>query len=260
MKKLAILLSFLFILTSFVGCSKKYYVGTNQYSVNPSGLKTAEPISDNLSLYRKDITENGGLSGFKPSDLIELIDFKDLDLSDYCYPIIYEYHDTLYLWTTDSYGYVYVTNLESKERNELGDLHHDIENGEKILQLDKQSSITYNPTDGKIHVWEFGKEIESHDLPKESVFCGLSDVGYIFRLGTDIYSFRYTKGIVCIAHNVKSVITTEYYYNPGHFRQPIFLMKNGDIKVYLDDKLYDETIKPDDSKLLCDPLYEGGYH
>lgn len=259
MKKLAILLSFLFILTSFVGCSN-----IDSKSYHTSDFKTCEPIADNISLYREDISSNGGLNGFNSSDTInQLVDFEELNLYSYYYPIIYTYNKTLYLWTTDSFGTVFVTNLENKETDTLTDLHYYPEKrDEEIINLNQQFSITYTSDDEKIHVWEFGTEIENYSMSREAIFCGLSDVGYIFRLGTDVYSFRYNMrfpGIVCIAHNVKSVISINYCYDSGHQHQPLLLMQDGDIKVYLDDGLY-TGIEPDNYKLLRKPIYEGGYH
>ena len=120
--------------------------------------------------------------------------------------------------------------------------------------------ITYNSESCIAQKWEFGKAVVSTQLPKGAAYCGYSAFeGFIFRSGSDVYSLKDNDGKpTVIAHNVKYVIDTEYRCGSDPWSQPLFLMEDGTIKVYISWE-GDMNAPADDECHLVEPYHEGSY-
>ena len=183
---------------------------------------------------------------------------------EYFYPVVYSSGNSLFLWYTNESGRVIVEELSdiySGSTNYLGTLHCD-EDTESIQKIYNSHSVivTYDNENYIAQKWEFGKAVLSAQLPEDTVYCGFSNFeGLIFRAGSDVYSLKDNDGKpTVIAHNVKYVIDTEYRCGSDPWSQPLFLMEDGTIKVYISWE-GDKAAPVDDESHLVDPYHEGSH-
>ena len=119
-------------------------------------------------------------------------------------------------------------------------------------------SVVYDETSGSVSFWEFGQLVATHTVPAGAGYVGLSDdEGYLFRLDAAVYAVA-LEGSRKIADGVSVVILADYYDSSDFGSQPLFLMKDGTLKVY--SSWYgDQQAPADDPCHLQDISYEGGY-
>lgn len=121
-----------------------------------------------------------------------------------------------------------------------------------------RGSMVYNSASGSVSFWEFGQLVATHTVPAGAGYVGLSDdEGYLFRLDAAVYAVA-LEGSRKIADGVSVVILADYYDSSDFGSQPLFLMKDGTLKVY--SSWYgDQQAPADDPCHLQDISYEGGY-
>ena len=148
----------------------------------------------------------------------------------------------------------------------IGYLHDPYERPKDAIPVTSTENyqVLFSSSEAAITVYQFGEPVETHDIPENSVYCGHSFFeGYIFRSGTDVYciSLFANQEAFCIAHDVQYVIDSEYFYSSDRWCQPIFLMTDGTLKVYISSTRIMEELKkdPDDPIFLYEPLTEGSY-
>ena len=178
------------------------------------------------------------------------------------YPVIYKYKQNLIMWYTDEVGdlmfkTIYGYNMQFS--NYGGKVHFDETTDDLIIGRYQGYAMTYNANDGIVSQWQFGEVRLQYKVPVGSIYCGNSRrEGYLFRSGTDVYVLTYeTDEAVCIAHDVKYVLESNYAYNSDAAFQPLFLMENGDILAYVGFPSLGE--EPDSPMRLVPPEIEGGY-
>ena len=186
---------------------------------------------------------------------------------DYYYPVICTWENELYLIYTSNIGYTYYQKIdELNSWSIIGSLHDPFEKpDDSILATSTQNySILFSSSNGIFTTYKYGEPTESIEVPKDSVYCGHSFwEGYIIRSGTDVYAVNLfpISNILCIAHNVSFVIDAEYHYSSDRWSQPLFLMADGSIKVYISNTRIKKELnkESDDPIFLYDPLTEGAY-
>lgn len=183
---------------------------------------------------------------------------------EYYFPVVFRDGESLILWYTTKEGTVLLKGLHGHftSSNYVGELHFDSDSYEEtVISSEVTETVTYNQETGKVTVWSFQEETTTYSLPKGAVYCGYSVFeGYIFRSGTDVYALRMwgeqptENAVVCIAHNVKYVIDASYAFGSDPWSQPLLLMTDGTLKVYVG---WGEA--SDSPDCLYDLRYEGGY-
>lgn len=161
------------------------------------------------------------------------------EITNYHYPIIVSKEDSIYLWYTSEDGKVYSEKFKElyfgkslEEKEDKGRAHDDLEN-RIILTESHNSSIVYDEDTGKIQEWTFGLLTNNYMVPENSVYIGESKAeGFIFRSGTDVYTLCNNQ-VMVIAHNVKQVISINGYYDHNNTSQPIFIMTDDSVKIYV---------------------------
>ena len=197
------------------------------------------------------------------------LDYLYKECNEYYYPVVYREGESLILWYTDSHGSVLLKEVYGNWNgsNYIGQLHSDSE--DQAIASEINYTFTYKPETGVVSMWELNEEVETFKLPQNSVYCGFSDFeGHIFRSGTDVYALQtdrintadgwstYWK-VICIAHNVKYVIDSDYRAASDPWSQPLFLMVDGTVKVYVRWEGDYQDIRDHESHLV-DLYYEGG--
>lgn len=188
---------------------------------------------------------------------------------DYYYPIVVSQGYQIELWYTDEYG-----DVESSEFRVYGDnsyelgfgehispAHHEYVEGEIFLEENPDYSVVYNEASGEISKWFFGELLETCEVPKNAIEAGLSIEGNLFRSGTDVYAVKYKESfeVELIAHNVQQVLLADYPYISDFFAQPLLLMTDNTVKVYI-GWTGEKEVPADSLEHLHDVKYEGGYH
>ena len=240
--------------------------------------------SSSIDYYRWDVShrfeENIPFLTDEEKSVVEMSGFKCFDtyvtrqnqttLSIYYYPVVYREGDGLFMWYTTEYGRVYYMEVFPKVSSDYhygGELHlketedDEDEEDEEIGRF-LRSSVTYNPNTGKVSEWKFGKLSQTSYVPKNSTFVGHAFFdGFLFRQGSDVYAVQYMDGGALdthvIAHGVQYVIASEYKQNSDAWCAPLFLMEDGEVKVYVCWESLGE--EPDDPGHLLPIQYEGGY-
>lgn len=294
-KVITLLVVLLFIVTMLVACSMNELNETTDGAdettnseVDTTTFTKAPSVEEALECYRQEVAKraenvNAG-NDFLTTDEKEFLQSKGFeiygngskiydhgDLSDhynYHYPIIYRKDDGgwLSIWYTDKYGRLCIkkiTGVSAWEEYVTIQLHHTLLKGERLLESCEAYSVTYNSNNGIVSFWQMGKLVAEYTVPANSIYTGLSSwVGYLFRDGSDVYSVRdlgcYTNehGVFLIASNVKEVIIADYHLSNNEWSQPLFLMRDGNLKAY---SLWQGSGEPDDESHLVDVRYEGGY-
>ena len=288
MKKISIaILLLVLVCSTLCACGNKEAETKEEppksHSIDISEFREVEPSPENLNIYRKEVSkklekeenflsedekfivENGML--YKSDFIHNTTYFRLPDESNgyYYYPVIYRTGDTLILWYTDYTSSVKIEPLSSNWRgntNYLGELHSDDEDQEWLMSSIK-GTLTYDKELGDINVWHLNQIQEIIKVPMNSTYCGYSHFeGHIFRSGTDVYAVDENPKtklleVACIAHDVKFVIDTDYRAASDPWSQPLFLMKDGSIQVYVSWEGDIDAPKDDESHLVT-PYYEGG--
>lgn len=195
------------------------------------------------------------------------------ETSKYYYPVVFRDGDALILWYTTESGSVLLEEVYGywNDSNYVGKLHSDSEEEEWIYSK-PDAALTYSEKTGIVTVWQFGESIDEYTgIPQGSIYCGYSNFeGYIFRSGTDVYCINTEKVYneetetleevvytACIAHNVKYVIDADYRASSDPWSQPLFIMTDGSVKVYVSWE-GDADAPADDASHLVPPYHEGG--
>lgn len=181
-------------------------------------------------------------------------DFPGRDKETYYFPIVAITEGEVSIWYTTEYGEVLEDYIHSK-----GNLHYDSLDDEDIwrIQREKDFTLTYNESKGEIKEWKYGQLVSTLNVPANSYWAGdCAKERHFFRSGSDVYMYQnafegtdtYHEATVRkVAYEVAEIIDCNYYYHHDRGMAPLFLMKNGSLKVYYEDKLQN----------IC---YEGGYH
>lgn len=136
------------------------------------------------------------------------------------------------------------------------------EEGKVLMVSNMGMALTYDTNNCEVTQWEFNEIKDSWKLPTGAVFCGYSlEMGYIFRQGTDVYALignSITGGeLKIIAHGVKTVVESDYYYDITAFSVPLFLMEDGTLKAYINEYI-EINEELDVEEYLKVPCHEGG--
>lgn len=192
------------------------------------------------------------------------------ETTEYYYPVVFRTGESLVLWYTDDSGSVLLENVYGhwNDSNYVGQLHFDSD--EKLIASEIDYTLSYNQETGIVSMWKFNEVSETFTVPANSVYCGVSGFeGHIFRSGTDVYALQTARKdtveegwvsywqVVCIAHNVQYVIDTDYRAASDPWSQPLFIMDDGTVKVYVRWE-GDKDAAPDDASHLVPPYSEGG--
>lgn len=141
----------------------------------------------------------------------------------------------------------------------IGNIHKDeTEELDKIYELARNSLIEYDTKNQKINIWAYGELEKNFPLSENAKFVGKGEVGELyFREKSKVYRFSYEKdwSYTLIADKVKEVVVTNYYFDYKHYCQPLFLMKDGTLKVYIEI----EGVEANSKECLQLILNEGGY-
>lgn len=144
------------------------------------------------------------------------------------------------VWFTSSEGQLFslVEGQSYSKRQLLGNAHcydKDMDVTDYIIESSASDLIKVSK-EGIVSLYEFGKEINRWEIPKDSNYCGESYwEGHIFldKQG-NVYALRIRPmQMVKIAENVDRVLTCNYQFTLDYFSQPLFRMKDKSIKVYL---------------------------
>lgn len=271
MKKIiSLLVVLVVVLTMLCSCTEdnKATLNTNTATtqnkdVDISDFPEVKATAENIDIYRKEVLKrlDSGNNTFYTE--IEAAVVENID--DYHYPVVFKDGKNLVLWYTTTSGALQFEELQNYSDDTPldniygGQLHYDVSSDESItLESQAGYSITYVQKTGVIKTWKFGKVVETYtDIPKGAIYCGFSEIeGYIFRKDTDVYALD---GVVkCIAHNVKLVIVSDYSYNPDAKSQPLFIMTDGSVKVYI--RWEGDQNSPDSKTHLCDLERDGDWY
>lgn len=177
---------------------------------------------------------------------------------DYYYPIVFKDKDSIIILYTTEYGTFDYEEVDGQNRalkSFYGNVHYDPQELLEVLENNSASAVLYNFSTGEIERWKLGEKIQSFWVPEQSIYGGKSFwIGHLFRNGSDVYAL--SKDSVCkIATGVSKIIVCDYKYNSDAWSQPLFLMKDGSLKAYVEWG----TEKGDDPELLKEPFYEGSY-
>ena len=179
----------------------------------------------------------------------------------YHYPVVFRDGNSLVLWYSNGSGILLFRELygDGNIGMKYGGEIHCIE-GETIILTKTDYKVTYSQETGEVKLWQFGKVLDCIEIPN-SVYCGISKYGYIFRINEEVYCLKEVEknykfdNIIRIAYGVKYVIETDYSFNEYEYSQPLLLMVDGRILAYV----YFDVFEPDDPRSLVSLEYEGGY-
>ena len=136
--------------------------------------------------------------------------------------------------------------LSKKGEGSIGNIHT---LGLSIPLLKTYRSEAYALINGNLYKYSFGELVATKDVG-DAIYCGLSEGnGFIFKDGDTVFAVSLDLRERCeIATGVKLVVDCDYAYNSDAWSQPLLLMKDNTLKVFV--QWEDE---------LLDPIYEGGY-
>lgn len=189
-------------------------------------------------------------------------------------PVLFTSGDVKQLWYTDDSGMLCKIILKSEDWRSVKftftdhNVHCDPTDDDVIINSNSYYAVTYNETTGSVKVWLFGLLIREHEVPTESIYAGLSgNEGYIFRSGNDVYAVRdygcyapeVENGVKRIAQDVKLVIETDYCMGWEECSQPLLLMTDGTVKVYVSGISVDGTDGIVDINDLQEITNDGGF-
>lgn len=180
---------------------------------------------------------------------------------NYYKPIVLTGTDDIIVAGVDNDGELCSYNLTKDDReNYWINIHGNFSDEEEIIDSTESYAITYSQS--KVSLWDFGEKVSEVELPNVE-YTGYSYwEGYIFRHEGDVYSVKIDdNGNLTsepIAHDVESVIVTDYKLTSDAWSQPLFLMQDGTIKAYCVWRGDQEAPRDDESHLVA-PEYEGGY-
>lgn len=212
--------------------------------------KRLRNIYDNKNVYFTNIAEcellsynNGMFYDFSMdrTRLYGYISSGDGKFIDWYYPIVYQdTHNKVWVYyltesgvltrsplITGYYSYSQklcnVHNVDADENDFLDiNLHY-------VVVLDDETSI--------LSVWRFGQKYCEHELPEGANYVGTSEyVGYLFRVGNEIYSLPDSESAVgthdftLIASDVMHVIDPNYVVD--NYGLPLFQMLDNSVKFY----------------------------
>lgn len=245
-------------------------------------FREVEPIDENIYIYREDVKsrlqeldEGSNFSTDSEWNVIKSLSIRNLKLAgnsivsfsdsyseEYFYPIVYKNGDSLVLWYTNENGTVIAEELTERlsSTNYIGNLHCDEDTESTQYVYNTHSLVVTFNSDSCIAIkWVLGKAEAAAQLPKGTVYCGFSNFeGLIFRHGSDVYSLKESGNPTVIAHNVQYVIDAEYHCGSDPWSQPLFLMEDGSLKVYISWE-GDKDSPVDDESHLVEPYHEGSY-
>lgn len=278
MKKFLIIALMSITVLSIAGCSKqeKAY-DTTATSTSPTEKATASEVSfdmeesdlktEYLSIYREKSKGEKFISDIETSVYEELnFDIRNEEdgyissynsiyneIHEYYYPIVLKGTDEVIIAYVDSMGRLSTYNSSKDTCNYYSNIHAE----DDVLVSYANYALVLKGE--RLELWQFGEKVSEVSLPANSEYVGSSRwEGYIFRHEEDVYAVQVEdEELICeaIAHGVDSVIVTDYRYTSDAFSQPLFLMKDGSIKVYCG---WAGEGAADDQSHLVEPLYEGG--
>lgn len=217
--------------------------------------------------------ESLGYNVLTPGKIIQVYDSEYGVIEEYEYPVLFQGPNGVELWYTTQDGNLIAqavvgTLSNGRTWRNHGNVHYREENEyETVIASTAYYSIVYNSQKEIVSVWEYGRMIRKHFLPKDSIYAGFSEnEGFIFRSGTDVYAVRdygccAEKYEVClIARNVQFVIATNYEGDGSEgLSQPLFLMTDGTIQCYCRWYL-DYDVPSDDESNLVEVKFERGFN
>lgn len=189
-------------------------------------------------------------------------------------PVLFNTGDVKQLWYTDDGGMLCKINLKRNDWRSVKftftdyNVHCDLSDGDEIINSNSYFAVTYNETTGSVKIWMFGLLLREHEVPAESIYTGLStNEGYIFRSGNEVYAVRdygcyapeVENGVKLIAQDVKLVIETDYCMGWEECSQPLLLMTDGTVKVYVSGISVDGTDGIVDINDLHEVTKDGGF-
>lgn len=287
MKKIISIILVIIMAATLCACGKNSNPDSSydkvEESVDISQYPELDPISENLDVYRQEIFKrlnkvenfisdeewsviskewsNSSDILYRNDTFFQVFDETYKKTYEYYYPVVFRTGESLVLWYTNDSGSVMLDKVYGawNGSNYVGHLHSSSD--EEWLFSSIEQVLTYKQETGTISVWEFNNVVETFTVPANSVYCGVSDFeGFIFRSETDVYAFQTDRdvwGTICIAHNVKYVIDTDYRAASDPWSQPLFIMTDGTVKVYVRWE-GDKNAPADDASHLVSPYYEGG--
>ncbi len=202
--------------------------------VNPSSGSSTSAVEEYRRNYKRGLSD----------EEIEVLNDKGLELYSneviidgltYYYPVVLD--ASVYCMAENSYLYRY--DLSNGTTVELVDcsLHHEVGDHEVLMEENLDGMLTYNTAEYKVVKWCMSNQIKEFEVPAGAVYAGYSELeGYIFRCRSDVYSFK-NQEVKKISTGVKLVIVADYGYSPNKYSQPLFLMNNGEVRVYCKGKL-----------------------
>lgn len=198
----------------------------------------------------------------------------DGQLTCWYYPIVYrDIRNTVWVYYLNASGQLSRTPLIFGDSSPNGCychnerlcyVHNPNADENDFLSIDRNSAVIFDDETDILSVWRFGEMLCEHNLPAGAKYVGASDyVGYLFRVGTDIYAlpdagagntnYLEMHEVKLIASDVMYVIDPNYMVeNCG---LPLFLFQNDTVRFYC--PWSNETADISDD--LCSPsLYDEG--
>lgn len=217
--------------------------------------------------------ESLGYNVLTPGKIIHVYDSEYGELQEYEYPVLFQGPNGIELWYTTQEGNLIAqavvgTLSNGRTWRNYGNVHYRGDNEYEILIANTTYySIVYNCQKETVSVWEYGKMIRKHYLPKDSIYAGYSEKeGFIFRSGTDVYAVRDygccagSYEVCLIARNVQFVLATNYEGDGSEgLSQPLFLMTDGTVQCYCRWYL-DYDVPSDDELNLVEIKFERGFN
>lgn len=257
MRKIFIIALASLVLLSFSACNSaedaKTPYSSDEETTSTIDLSFYEEIEDSfdgLKKYRKRVSVKEFNTEFSDSNTFN--------------PVVFNLCDELILWYSTPNGNICTKTVypipEISTHYLDWNIHYPSDITDEIIYSSTEFAYTYESETGEIKRWEFGKELSSHMVPAESIYCGKSNFeGFLFRSGTDVYAFREKELTVdCIAHNVEYVISATYRYGSDPCSQPLFKMTDGSIMAYISWEA-DEGVGVDHESHLHSLKVEGEY-
>lgn len=153
--------------------------------------------------------------------------------------IVYTSTDGLLMYWNLNYS---VSNSEVASNS--AHVEYDEEDGDILLETNINQALVFNQKMNDIKCWSNNMVVKKISLQEGAVFCGKTqNLGYIFRCENDVYTYTancYATTVLgeelkVIAHDVKSVIISNYGYDDLNLEAPLFLMMDGTLKAYVNN-------------------------
>ena len=213
----------------------------------------------------KQLYDNYGYTSH--DDWISQYDEKNNKTSELYFPVLFFGNNKVYVMYTSNIGYTFYKELGNNSSTEfIGYLHDPDKKPKDAIPVTstEEYTILFSSSENSFTAYQYGKEVDSCEIPEDSVYCGHSFFeGYIIRTGSDVYAVNMfpIKNVTCIAHNVSYVLDSDYFYSTDRWSEPLFLMEDGTAKVYIGSIRVQEEldVEPDDPIFLYEPLNEGSY-